>query len=158
MRHRGHDAQHQRQANLPAVSMVPLPAPPIFKPCGTTVLSDAGSVGFNDGNASFRDPAAARSTLSQLASVLKQGTEPITLIGSTSTEGGDAINNPLSTKRAAAVKSVLMSLGVAGSRITVVGDGAHYPGRVPDVGPDGQLLPGQAEQDREVIVQLPQCQ
>ena len=145
-------------ADLPAVSMVPLPAPPIFKPCGTTVLSDAGSVGFNDGNASFRDPAAARSTLSQLASVLKQGTEPITLIGSTSTEGGDAINNPLSTKRAAAVKSVLMSLGVAGSRITVVGDGAHYPGRVPDVGPDGQLLPGQAEQDREVIVQLPQCQ
>jgi OOP family OmpA-OmpF porin len=145
-------------ADLPAVSTVPLPAPPIFKPCGTTVLSDAGSVGFNAGNASFRDPAAARSTLSQLASILKQGTEPITLIGSTSTEGGDAINNPLSTKRAAAVRSVLVSLGVAGSRITVVGDGAHYSGRVPDVGPDGQLLLGQAEQDREVVVRLPQCQ
>lgn len=146
------------EAGLPAVSTVPLPAPPIFRPCGTTVLSDAGSVGFNEGNASFRAPAAARSTLSQLASILKQGTEPLTLIGSTSTEGGDAINYPLSRERAAAVKSVLMSLGVVGTRIMVVGDGAHYPGRVADVGPDGQLLLAQAEQDREVIVQLPQCQ
>jgi outer membrane protein OmpA-like peptidoglycan-associated protein len=145
-------------AGLPAVSTVPLPAPPTFKTCGTTVLSDAGSVGFHQGNASFRDPAAAQSTLSQLASVLKQGTESITLIGSTSTEGGDAINDPLSTRRAAAVKSVLVSLGVTGSRINVVGDGAHDPGRVPDVGPGGQLLLAQAEQDREVIVKLPQCQ
>jgi outer membrane protein OmpA-like peptidoglycan-associated protein len=144
-------------AGLPAVSTVLLPAPPIFKTCGTTVLSNDGSVGFNDGNASFRDPAAARSTLSKLASALKRGTEPITLIGSTSTEGGDAINYPLSTRRAAAVQSVLMSLGVSGSRIKVIGEGAHYPGRVPDVGPDGQLLLAQAEQDREVIVQLPQC-
>jgi outer membrane protein OmpA-like peptidoglycan-associated protein len=145
-------------AGLPAVSTVPLPAPPVFKPCGTTVLSDAGSVGFNDGDDTFRDPTAARSTLSRLASVLKEGTEPITLIGSTSTEGGDAINNPLSARRAGAVKAVLTSLGVAGSRIAVVGDGAHYPGRVPDIGSDGELLPGPAEQDREVIVQLPQCQ
>jgi OmpA-OmpF porin, OOP family len=145
-------------AGLPAVSTVPLPVPPAFRACGTTALSDAGSVGFAVGTAAFRDPAAARSTLSQLASVLKRGTGPITLIGSTSTEGGDAVNNPLSTARAAAVKSVLVSLGVGGGRIRVVGDGAHYPGRVPDIGSDGQLLPAQAEQDREVIVQLPTCQ
>jgi len=145
-------------AGLPAVSTVPLPAPPVFRPCGTTVLSDAGSVGFDEGSATFRDPAAARSTLTQLASILKQGTDSITLIGSTSTEGGDAVNYPLSRKRAGAVKSVLMSLGIAGSRIKVVGDGAHYPGRVPDIGPGGQLLLAQAEQDREVIVQLPSCQ
>jgi len=143
---------------LPAVSKVPLPVTPHFKTCGTTVLSDAGSVGFNDGSASFRDPQAARSTLSRLASTLRRGAEPITLIGSTSTEGGDAINKPLSTRRAAAVKSVLVSFGVTGGRITVIGDGAHYPGRVPDVGPNGQLLLPEAEQDREVIVQLPRCQ
>ncbi len=143
---------------LPAVSTVPLPPSPVFGTCGTTVLSNDGSVGFNDGNATFRDPAAARSTLSKLASVLNQGTEQLTLIGSTSTEGGDAINDPLSTRRAAAVKSALTSLGVSGSRIKIIGDGAHYPGRVPDVGPGGQLLLAQAEQDREVIVQLPRCQ
>jgi outer membrane protein OmpA-like peptidoglycan-associated protein len=145
-------------SGLPAVTMVPLPAPPAFKNCGTTVLSDAGSVGFLAGLPTFRDPSAARSTLSQLATTLKQGTEQITLIGSTSTEGGDSVNNPLSWKRAAAVKSVLMSDGVPGGRIRVVGDGAHYPGRVQDIGSGGQLLLAQAEQDREVIVQLPRCQ
>jgi OOP family OmpA-OmpF porin len=145
-------------AGLAAVSTVPLPAPPVFKTCGTTVLSNDGTVGFNDGNASFRDPAAARSTLSKLASALNRGTEPITLIGSTSTEGGDAINYPLSAQRAAAVKSVLMSLGVSSSRIKVIGEGAHYAGRVPDVGSGGKLLLAQAEQDREVIVQLLPCQ
>jgi OOP family OmpA-OmpF porin len=143
---------------LPAVSTAPSPAPPVFKACGTMVLSNDGSVGFNDGKTTFRDSTAARSTLSQLASLLKPGSEHITLIGSTSTEGGDSMNYPLSRHRAAVVKSILGSLGIAGSRITVIGDGAHYPGRVPDIGPNGQLLPPQAEQDREVIVQLPRCQ
>jgi OmpA-OmpF porin, OOP family len=143
---------------LPAVATVPLPATPVFKSCGTTVLSDAGTVGFNVGLSSFRDPAEARQTLSKLATVLMQGTEPIRLIGSTSSEGGDAINDPLSLNRAKAVESVLVSLGVPAGRITVVGDGAHYPGRVADLGAGGQLLLPQAEQDREVIVQLPQCQ
>jgi hypothetical protein len=55
------------------------------------------------------------------------------------------------------VKSVLVSLGISGSQIRVVGEGAHYPERVPDVSPDGQLLLAQAEQDREVIVQLPEA-
>jgi outer membrane protein OmpA-like peptidoglycan-associated protein len=79
------------------------------------------------------------------------------LIGSTSSEGGDALNNPLSLARAKAVKSVLVSMGIPGSRITTTGDGSHWPGRVNDIGPGGVLLPGPAEQDREVIVQLPQC-
>lgn len=145
-------------AGLPAVTTVPLPASPTFKTCGTVVLSDAGSVGFKDGVATFRDPAQAKATLSHLATVLKQGTEPIKLIGSTSSEGGDAINNPLSLNRAKAVRAVLVSLHVPATRITVVGEGAHYPGRVPDLGQGGQLLLPQAEQDREVIVQLPRCQ
>jgi OOP family OmpA-OmpF porin len=143
---------------LPVVSKVPLPKMQIFRPCGTMALADDGSVGFNVGQTTFRDPTAARATLSRLASVLKPGTEHITLIGSTSTEGGPAINNPLSENRAKAVKSILVSLGISASRISVIGDGANYPGRVPDIGPNGRLLLPQAEQDREVIVQLPRCQ
>ena len=144
-------------AGLPAVASVPLPPPVVIRACGTTVLGDAGSVGFIVNTATFRDPSAADATLSQLASGLKRSSEPITLIGSTSTEGGDAINNPLSRSRAEAVKSVLVSMGIAASRITTIGDGSHWPGRVNDIGPNGQLLPAQAEQDREVIVQLPRC-
>jgi OmpA-OmpF porin, OOP family len=149
-------------ASLPQVSIVEPPAPPTFTNitshgCGTVVLQDAGSVGFVVGKSSFRDPAGAQATLAQLAAALKNGTEHITLIGSTSSEGGDQVNDPLSSARANAVKSVLVSLGIAGSRITAVGDGSHWPGRVKDVGPGGVLLPGPAEQDREVIVQLPKC-
>jgi OmpA-OmpF porin, OOP family len=144
-------------AGLPAVSLVPPPATPVFNNCGTIKLSDAGSVGFIVGTANFRDPSAAQATLQQLANTLKQGSEHITLIGSTSSEGGDAINNPLSGNRADAVQSVLVSTGIAASRITATGEGSHWPGRVVDIGPGGVLLPAQAEQDREVIVQLPKC-
>jgi outer membrane protein OmpA-like peptidoglycan-associated protein len=146
-------------SGLPVVSAVPLPPTPnIHSTCGTIVLSDAGTVGFIVGTATFRDRSAADATLSQLAATLRRGTEHITLIGSTSTEGGDAINNPLSLHRAQTVEQVLLSMGIAASRITGIGDGSHWPGRVPDIGPNGELLPGPAEQDREVIVRLPKCQ
>jgi OOP family OmpA-OmpF porin len=118
------------QRDLPVVSVVVPPKTPSFANCAT---------------------------LGQLATKLKQGSEHITLIGSTSTEGGNAINNPLSRERAQAVEKVLVSLGIASSRITTIGDGSHWPGRVPDIGPHGELLPGPAEEDREVIVQLPKC-
>ena len=142
---------------LPTVATVPLPAPVVFNPCGTTVLSDQGSVGFNDNESTFRSPSLAQPTLLQLAQKLKNGTEPITLIGSTSSEGSEARNYTLSRERAQAVAKVLEKDGVNASRITIVADGPNYPGRVPDIGPNGQLILSAAEQDREVIVQLPQC-
>lgn len=144
-------------AGLPPVSIVTPPVTPVFSNCGTFSLTDADYVGFIAGTATFRDPSAAEARLRQLAAKLKQGTEHITLIGSTSTEGGDAINIPLSLKRAQAVAKVLESLGIPASRITTVGDGSHWPGRVNDIGPSGVLLLGPAEQDNEVIVQLPRC-
>ncbi len=145
-------------SGLPAVSVVTPPPTPSFRNnCGTIVLSDAGTVGFVVGKATFRDPSAAETTLGQLASTLKRGSEHITLIGSTSTEGGNAINNPLSLHRAQAVKRVLVSMDIPASRISTIGDGSHWAGRVRDIGANGELLPGPAEQDREVIVQLPKC-
>ena len=144
-------------AGSPSVAIAQLPPPTVIHPCGTTVLSDSGSVGFVVGTATFRNPSAADATLRQLASTLKGSDEPVTLIGSTSSEGGDAVNNPLSQQRADAVKSTLQSMGIASGRIASTGEGSHYPGRVNDLGPGGELLPAQAEQDREVIVQLPSC-
>jgi OOP family OmpA-OmpF porin len=145
------------QPGLPVVSAVVPPPTPSFGNCGIFVLADAGSVGFIVGTANFRNPLAAESTLRELAAKLKRGTEHIKLIGSTSTEGGDAINNPLSLYRAEAIKNALVSLGIAATRITAIGNGSHWSGRVPDIGPGGVLLPGPAEEDREVIVQLPRC-
>jgi OmpA-OmpF porin, OOP family len=142
---------------LPAVATVPLPAPVVFNACGTTVLSDGGSVGFVDNESTFRSPSLADATLLQLAQKLKNGTEPITLIGSTSSEGSSAHNYTLSRQRATAVAKILEHDGVHASRITIVADGPDYPGRIPDIGANGQLIPAAAEQDREVIVQLPKC-
>jgi hypothetical protein len=48
-------------------------------------------------------------------------------------------------------------MGIPSSRMTTVGDGAHWPGRVNDTGAGGVLLPAQAEQNRVVVVQLPRC-
>jgi len=96
-------------------------------------------------------------TLRQLGSKLKQGSEHITIIGSTSSEGGDTVNDPLSRQRAGAVAGILTSMGIPSSRMTTVGDGSHWPGRVNDTGPGGVLLPAQAEQNRVVVVQLPKC-
>lgn len=145
-------------SGLPAVATVPLPAPLVFNSCGSVVLGNEGSVGFNDGKYTFRDQAMALATLDKLAAVLKRGTEPITLIGSTSTEGGNTANYTLSRQRAVAVATILEQDGVSGGRIAIQADGSHYPGRVRDIGPDGKLLLPEAEEDREVIVQLPKCQ
>lgn len=144
--------------NLPQVAIVTPPPTPAFSNCGTFALEDASTVGFVDGKASFRDPGAATTTLQKLADKLKQGSEHITLIGGTSSEGSEALNNSLSKSRAEAVETILVSMGISMSRITIKGDGSHWPGRVNDLGPGGVLLPAQAEQDREVIVQLPRCQ
>jgi len=142
---------------LPAVAVAKPPPPVVFSNCGTIVLSDAGSVGFVRGKATFRDPSSAQATLRQLGSKLKQGSEHITIIGSTSSEGGDTVNDPLSRQRAGAVAGILTSMGIPSSRMTTVGDGSHWPGRVNDTGPGGVLLPAQAEQNRVVVVQLPRC-
>jgi OOP family OmpA-OmpF porin len=142
---------------LPAVATVPLPPPVVFNPCGTTVLSDQGSVGFNDNEFTFRSPSLAQATLLQLAQKLKNGTERITLIGSTSSEGSVARNYTLSRERARAVAKVLEQDGVNAARIRIVPDGPNYPGRVPDIAPNGRLILWAAEQDREVILKLPQC-
>jgi len=142
---------------LPTVATVPLPAQVVFNYCGTTVLSDQGSVGFNDNESTFRSPSQAQATLLRLARKLKDGTQPITLIGSTSSEGSEARNYTLSGERAQAVAKALEKDGVNSRRITIRADGPAYPGRVRDIGPNGQLILWAAEQDREVIVQLPPC-
>lgn len=51
----------------------------------------------------------------------------VTIIGHTDSSGSDAINNPLSVNRAAAVREYLASRGVSMSRIAVDGRGSREP-------------------------------
>lgn len=51
----------------------------------------------------------------------------VTIIGHTDSTGSDAINNPLSVNRAAAVRDYLTTRGVAAGRIAIDGRGAREP-------------------------------
>jgi outer membrane protein OmpA-like peptidoglycan-associated protein len=137
------------------VTPVALPTVPPFQPCGETVLRDGDTVGFIGDQAIFRDPAAARSTLQQLADLLIGGRQLVELIGTTAAAGNnEASRVRLSERRAEAVKQVLVEFGVPAERITTRGVGTSWPDRVPDIAPDGSLIPWAAALNRSVIVRL----
>ena len=83
-------------------------------------------VSFDSGSATIKP--SLRPVLDNLASNLAQhpGTR-VTIIGHTDASGSDAVNNPLSLNRAAAVRDYLVPRGVASSRISVDGRGAREP-------------------------------
>jgi outer membrane protein OmpA-like peptidoglycan-associated protein len=136
------------------VDVVALPKPPVFRECGTTVLANSSPVGFVVDEAEFRDPKAAENTLRQLAGQVAGQSVRIELVGTTSSEGSVEANQGLSERRSAAVKKVLVGLGVAGSRITATGAGERWKGRARDTTADGTLIPGAAARNRSVIVTL----
>jgi OOP family OmpA-OmpF porin len=146
--------------NRPPVAIVKQPPPPHpVVACSVISLGDANHVGFLFNSTTFRDPSGARATLRQIASLILRTSESVNLIGSTSSEGSNQYNNALSLRRANAVKTVLVQLGVPASRITTKGDGSHLSGRVNDRGPNGQLLIGPSIEDRKVVAMLtgPKC-
>lgn len=124
--------------------------------CERTVLPDGGSLGFVPDQAEFRDPAAARDTLSQLAAGLVNAKAKATLVGTTSSAGEESGRLTLSAQRAEAVKTVLVESGVRPERISTEGVGTHSSSYVNDRAPDGTLLPGPAARNRSVIV-TPNC-
>ncbi len=73
--------------------------------------------------------AASKSSLSQFANVLKNNSDcDIAIFGHTDNTGSDAINNPLSVKRAQAVETYLKGQGVTAAQIkTVDGQGSTNP-------------------------------
>ncbi|MBB1158050.1 MULTISPECIES: OmpA family protein [Amycolatopsis] len=140
------------KTDLP-VSKVDVPAAPVFRPCGTTVLRDSGPVGFLPNTARLRDEKGAHDTLQTLVSQLAGG-QKVTLTGNTATFGSPADSVTLSKQRAETVKALLVKAGIAADRITTVGAGQNGPGRVRDIGPDGTLDPVAAAQNRSVVVEL----
>ena len=140
-------------SDAPPVSTVDLPPPPKITPGQASVLPDDGSVGFQPDTADFRDVAAARGVLTPFADFLKQSPgRKIALTGTSARAGTDQSQVELSTRRAEAVKGLLVDLGANAEQITTTGVGSRFPGYVNDLGPGGKQLPGPASTNRKVIV------
>ena len=72
--------------------------------------------------------ANSKAALNQCATLLKNNADcDIAILGHTDNTGSDAINNPLSVKRAQAVQTYLLSQGVSATQITVDGQGSTNP-------------------------------
>ena len=72
--------------------------------------------------------AASRSSLDKFATSLQNNPDTeVRIYGHTDSSGSDAINNPLSQRRAESVYNYLLSKGVSGSRIESQGFGSSQP-------------------------------
>lgn len=140
---------------VPAVDIVPVPAPTPFKGNEPVVLPDDSTVGFLPDSDQFRDPAAAAAALQPITDWCRANPQgKIQLTGTTARLGDLTGQRALSKKRAERVRATLVAVGADGSRITADGVGSEFPGYVPDQGPGGTLLPGPAQQNRKVIVTM----
>lgn len=140
----------------PAVSVVTPPAPAPLRAigCGQIELGSADNISFQPDSREFKDRPAATERLRELAGVITSKRQRAELIGRTATYGPPEGRITLSQQRAEAVRDVLVELGVPADRVTARGVGTDWPEHVQDVGPDGGLLPGPAEQNRKVVVKL----
>jgi outer membrane protein OmpA-like peptidoglycan-associated protein len=69
----------------------------------------------------------AKDSLSKAAGTLKDSKTTIIIEGHTDSTGSDAINQPLSQRRAARVREYLVSQGVPASKMTAIGYGSSRP-------------------------------
>jgi outer membrane protein OmpA-like peptidoglycan-associated protein len=81
----------------------------------------------------------AKDSLGKAAATLKTSETDIVIQGHTDSTGSDAVNRPLSERRAEHVRDFLVSQGVPGSRLTAVGYGSSRPVASNDT-PDNRAL------------------
>ncbi len=94
--------------------------------------------------------SASRSSLDKFATSLKNNPDTdVRIYGHTDSTGSDAINNPLSQRRAESVYNYIVSKGVSGARMGAEGFGSTQPVA------DNNTLAGRAENRRVEVYILP---
>ncbi len=89
-------------------------------------LSIPNDISFASGKSDIQ--ARLKPILDQFAQgVNQQGSMEVKIVGHTDSTGSDAINNPLSIRRAQSARDYLVSRGVASSRISTEGRGSREP-------------------------------
>jgi outer membrane protein OmpA-like peptidoglycan-associated protein len=93
---------------------------------------------------------ASRASLDKFATSLMNNPDTdVSIYGHTDSTGSDAINNPLSERRAEAVYNYLLSKGVSGNRMTSAGFGSTQPIA------DNSTVAGRAENRRVEVFIVP---
>jgi outer membrane protein OmpA-like peptidoglycan-associated protein len=113
-----------------------------------TVITLSGSVFFKSGKAELLP--GVQTKLDQLAIALAEADPQTTILieGHTDSRGSDALNQDLSTRRAAAVRSYLVSKGLAPERVVSQGVGPSRPVA------DNETAEGRANNRRvDVVIQ-----
>ena len=94
--------------------------------------------------------AASRSSLNDFATSLQNNPDTdVKIYGHTDSTGSDAINNPLSEKRAESVYNYLLSRGVSGTRLDSKGFGSTQPVA------DNSTVAGRSQNRRVEVFILP---
>ena len=89
-------------------------------------LSIPNDISFASGKSDIQ--ARLKPILDQFAQgVNQQGSMEVKIVGHTDSTGSDAINNPLSVRRAESARDYLVSRGVAAGRISTEGRGSREP-------------------------------
>jgi outer membrane protein OmpA-like peptidoglycan-associated protein len=104
------------------VTVVSVPQPAAFNPCGATELRDDGTVGFIPDSTDFRQPSDARSTLQPYADWLRDHDQARAQLVGYIAHYGDP-KSSLSLRRAQKVRDTLIQLGANGDHITATGGG-----------------------------------
>lgn len=139
------------------VRLIPVPAIQQVKPGTRTtiVFTGASAVRFQPNTTAFVDPAGASRALGPIASWLAADrSRHAWLEGTTADVGPLSGQRSLSVLRAEHARDVLVSLGAAGTQITVKGVGSDFPQFTPDRNAAGTLLAGPATLNRSVRITL----
>ena len=139
-------------AGLPAVT--PIAVPEVESVIPTAAEPTKLALQFQSNSDQFVDPAAANASLAPIAAWLSSSGTKVLLTGTTATDGTEDGRIALSTSRAEAVKAALVEQGANAEQIQTTGVGTNDPSHVDDLGPNGELLPGPAAQNRLVIVSI----
>jgi outer membrane protein OmpA-like peptidoglycan-associated protein len=138
--------------DVPEVTLVPVPpVDNIDLGCDTTsVLHDAGPVGFEPNRTEFVDPAAARDALREFADWLVDNpTGRAVVTGTIAHYGADEPGRGLALDRAEAVTAALVRLDARPEQVSAVGGGwGPYPARDAQPDPHSDLL------NRRVVIEL----
>ncbi len=145
---------------LPEVSTVPLDveAPIAFEQKAMEEPSFAfdepvflreSQVQFVGDSDAFVDPEAAAETVKPIAELMQtNGSLTLLLVGTTAGDGTSEYSISLSASRAAAVKTLLVSLGVEANRIQTIGMGSSDPWHIAGAGLQGEM----AAMNRKVVL------